>query len=70
MAVVRDHAECHGSRPLVEASGGITLEQAAIYAATRVDCISTSALTSGAGMLDLGLDLRQDLDGLYSGGAR
>ncbi|MEC9000911.1 MAG: carboxylating nicotinate-nucleotide diphosphorylase [Actinomycetota bacterium] len=69
-AVVRDHAECHGSRPLVEASGGITLEQAAIYASTRVDCISTSALTSGAGMLDLGLDLRQDLDGLYSGGAR
>lgn len=62
VAVIRDHAERHGRRPLVEASGGITLDRAAAYAATGVDCLSTSALTSGVGMLDLGLDLDTDLD--------
>jgi len=62
VAVIRDHAERHGRRPLVEASGGITLDRAVAYAATGVDCLSTSALTSGVGMLDLGLDLDTDLD--------
>ena len=62
VAAVRDHAERHGRRPLVEASGGITLDRAVAYAATGVDCLSTSALTSGVGMLDLGLDLDTDLD--------
>ena len=54
---VRDHASRHGVRPLVEASGGITLDRVAEVAATGVDCISTSALTNGAPSLDLGLDL-------------
>ena len=62
VAAVRDHAELHGRRPLVEASGGITLDRAVAYAATGVDCLSTSALTSGVGMLALGLDLDTDLD--------
>jgi len=44
-------------RPLVEASGGITLDTVAAYAATGVDCISVGGLTNSAGVLDLGLDL-------------
>ena len=54
---VRDHASRHGVRPLVEASGGITLTVVADYAATGVDCISSSALTGSAPDLDMGLDL-------------
>ncbi len=57
VAEVHAHGERHGTRPLVEASGGITLDRVADYAATGVDCISTSALTNGAPSLDLGLDL-------------
>ncbi|MEC9056822.1 MAG: nicotinate-nucleotide diphosphorylase (carboxylating), partial [Actinomycetota bacterium] len=56
-AVVHAHGERHGTRPLIEASGGITLDRVAEVAATGVDCISTSALTNGAPSLDLGLDL-------------
>jgi len=44
-------------RPLVEASGGITLDTVADYAAAGVDCISVGGLTNAAGVLDLGLDL-------------
>ncbi len=57
VAEVHAHGERHGTRPLVEASGGITLDRVAEVAATGVDCISTSALTNGAPSLDLGLDL-------------
>ena len=57
VAVVHTHGELHGTRPLIEASGGITLDRVAEVAATGVDCISTSALTNGAPSLDLGLDL-------------
>lgn len=55
---VRLVAETGGTRrPLVEASGGITLDTVAAYAATGVDCISVGGLTHAAGVLDLGLDL-------------
>ncbi len=57
VAVVHAHGERHGTRPLIEASGGITLDRVAEVAATGVDCISTSALTNGSPSLDLGLDL-------------
>jgi nicotinate-nucleotide pyrophosphorylase (carboxylating) len=43
--------------PLVEASGGITLDTVAAYAAAGVDCISIGGLTNSAGVLDIGLDL-------------
>lgn len=46
-----------GRRPLVEASGGITLDNVASYAAAGVDCISVGALTNAAGVLDIGLDI-------------
>ena len=57
VAEVRGHASRHGVRPLLEASGGITLAAEADYAATGVDCISSGALTNSAPALDLGLDL-------------
>ena len=47
----------NGGRALLEASGGITLETIGAYASTGVDMISAGALTNGATVLDLGLDL-------------
>lgn len=44
-------------RPLLEASGGITLDNVASYAAAGVDCISVGAITNAAGVLDIGLDI-------------
>ena len=44
-------------RARVEASGGITLDTVAAYAATGVDMVSVGALTASAPSLDLGLDL-------------
>jgi len=43
-------------RPLLEASGGVKLENAADIARTGVDRISVGALTHGARSLDIGLD--------------
>ena len=54
---VRAHAARHGVRPLVEASGGITLAVVAEYAAPGVDCISSGVLTNAAPALDVALDL-------------
>lgn len=44
-------------RTRVEASGGITLDTVAAYAASGVDLVSVGALTASAPSLDLGLDL-------------
>lgn len=43
--------------PLVEISGGISLDTVGSYADTGADMVSTSAITMAAGTLDLGLDL-------------
>jgi nicotinate-nucleotide pyrophosphorylase (carboxylating) len=52
------HVAVHGGRrPLLEASGGITLESIGGYAATGVDVISTSQMTISAPVLDIGLDI-------------
>jgi len=45
-------------RPLLECSGGITLDTAAAYSATGVDLLSTSQITQSAPALDIGLDIR------------
>jgi nicotinate-nucleotide pyrophosphorylase (carboxylating) len=47
-------------RSKLEASGGITLESAAAYAATGVDFLAIGALTHSAPVLDIGLDLRAE----------
>ena len=44
-------------RPLLEVSGGVTLDTVAAYSATGVDCISVGGLTNAAGVLDIGLDI-------------
>lgn len=53
-------ARRNGTRPecLLEASGGITLETVADFAAAGVDLISVGAMTNSAPVLDLGLDVR------------
>ena len=54
VAIAAAHA---GKRPLLEASGGITLETIGAYSATGVDVISTSQITISAPVLDIGLDI-------------
>jgi nicotinate-nucleotide pyrophosphorylase (carboxylating) len=50
-----------GRRPLLEVSGGVTLETVAAYASTGADLVSSGALTNSAPVLDIGLDfLRSD----------
>jgi nicotinate-nucleotide pyrophosphorylase (carboxylating) len=46
-----------GHRPLIEASGGITLDTVAAFGQTGVDLISVGAITNSAPVLDVGLDL-------------
>lgn len=58
MAAAVEVATVHGRRPpLLEASGGISLESVRGYAETGVDCISTGRITNSAPVLDIGLDL-------------
>jgi nicotinate-nucleotide pyrophosphorylase (carboxylating) len=58
VALVDEWAAAHGTaRPLLECSGGITVETAAAYAATGVDLLSTSQITQSAPALDIGLDV-------------
>lgn len=47
-------------RTKLEASGGLSLENAAAYAETGVDYIAVGALTHSAKSLDIGLDLRME----------
>jgi nicotinate-nucleotide pyrophosphorylase (carboxylating) len=45
------------SRPLLEVSGGVTLQTVGEYASAGVDLISIGALTNSAAVLDIGMDL-------------
>lgn len=54
---VRAALEVVRERIPVEASGGITLDNVAAYAATGVDFVAIGALTQSAPALDIGLDL-------------
>lgn len=58
---VRRCVEARGdsTRPLLEASGGMTLSNVSAYGSMGVDFVSASALTSSAPVLDLGLDVLQ-----------
>jgi nicotinate-nucleotide pyrophosphorylase (carboxylating) len=60
VAAADRHAGGDGARvrrPLLEVSGGITLETIASYAGTGVDLISVGAITNSAPVLDIGLDI-------------
>lgn len=57
--LAEEWANAHGGhRPLLECSGGITIDTAAAYSATGVDLLSTSQITQSAPALDIGLDIR------------
>ena len=56
-----EHAASTGRRrPLLEVSGGISLETVGRYAGLGVDMISVGGLTNSAPVLDIGLDIDQD----------
>ncbi len=58
VALVDEHAAATGRRrPLVEVSGGITLETVGSYADVGADLVSAGSLTSSASVLDIGLDV-------------
>lgn len=56
-AAVDEVRATHPRRPLLEISGGITLETIDDYAATGADLVSIGALTHSAPVLDIGLDV-------------
>ena len=53
-------AETGGRRPLLEASGGITLDTLDGYADTGVDLVSSGSITNSVRVLDIGLDVVAD----------
>lgn len=57
MGFAAEWEAAHGHRPLIECSGGITVESAAAFAASGVDLLSTSQITQSAPALDIGLDI-------------
>jgi nicotinate-nucleotide pyrophosphorylase (carboxylating) len=57
VAEMRRAVELVGGRALLEASGGLRLENAAEVAMTGVDFLAVGALTHSAPALDIGLDL-------------
>ncbi len=46
-----------GRRPLLEVSGGITLDTVGSYCGTGADLVSVGAITNSAPVLDIGLDI-------------
>jgi nicotinate-nucleotide pyrophosphorylase (carboxylating) len=61
VALADDHAAATGRRrPLLEVSGGISLETIGRYAGLGVDMISVGGLTNSAPVLDIGLDIEAD----------
>ncbi len=58
VATIDDHSAAVGRRrPLIELSGGITLETIGTYAAVGADLVSSGSLTNSAPVLDIGLDV-------------
>jgi nicotinate-nucleotide pyrophosphorylase (carboxylating) len=56
--LLRQVVQAVGGRAELEATGGLTLEVAAEYAATGVDYLSVGALTHSSPILDIAFDLR------------
>lgn len=64
VAIADSWADAHGGRrPLLECSGGITVDTAGAYAAAGVDLLSTSQITQSAPALDIGLDITESAAG-------
>ena len=59
VGIAKEHAAHSGAaRASLEASGGLTLRDAAVVGATGVDYVAVGALTHSAPVLDIGADLR------------
>lgn len=58
VSVAREHHAGTGHAVLLEASGGLTLDNARVVAETGVHFISVGGLTHSAPILDIGLDLQ------------
>jgi nicotinate-nucleotide pyrophosphorylase (carboxylating) len=56
--LLREAVRATAGRARLEASGGLTLDNAAAVAATGVDYLAVGALTHSAPVLDIALDLR------------
>jgi nicotinate-nucleotide pyrophosphorylase (carboxylating) len=56
--LLADVVRAVGGRAELEATGGLTLEMAARYAATGVDYLSVGGLTHSSPIVDIALDLR------------
>lgn len=56
-AVVDQVRAVHPRRPLLEISGGVSLDTITAYATTGADLVSIGALTHSAPVLDIGLDV-------------
>jgi len=56
-ALLREVVAAVGDRAELEATGGLTLERAAEFAATGVDYLSVGALTHSSPIVDIALDL-------------
>jgi nicotinate-nucleotide pyrophosphorylase (carboxylating) len=56
--LLREVVAAVGDRAELEATGNLTLETAADYAATGVDYLSVGGLTHSSPILDIALDLR------------
>ena len=61
-----DAVRATGEHVEIEATGGLTLEVAAAYAATGVDYLSVGGLTHSSPILDIALDL--DAEGAWTAG--
>lgn len=58
VGLVDEHAAAVGRRrPVIEVSGGITLENVRAYAGVGADLVSSGSLTMSAPSLDIGLDV-------------
>ncbi len=57
-SLLHDVVAAVGDRAELEATGGLTLDRAADYAATGVDYLSVGALTHSSPILDIAFDLR------------
>jgi nicotinate-nucleotide pyrophosphorylase (carboxylating) len=56
--IAEAHRATTGKSVVLEASGGLTLDNAAAVAATGVRYISVGALTHSSPVLDIGLDMQ------------
>jgi nicotinate-nucleotide pyrophosphorylase (carboxylating) len=56
--IAEAHRATTGKSVILEASGGLTLDNAADVAATGVRYISVGALTHSSSVLDIGLDMQ------------